>query len=297
MDYLKKFGFIILPALLAVYAEAEPIILKPADNCRKSGETEIRVSPEYTWLLWGDISWQYLDLPVGFSYGVTDWLEVSAGAVCSARQRDASGDLSQYYLNEKSWGSGPVSAGIKLNFLDDTPDTPEMAVGVEAEFSFTKTAELKLGQGINVGAFFAMSKYIDPVTIYLNAGYKYTGPYDHHYNVVNAWLWGFVDGTIPVRVNPGDILSYGIGMELVLGDFTLLAEVETFSSQNMCVDGVTLDRSEGDSLYCYPGLIYHFGKWKLRLGAGFSVYDTFPFESWYRYDYQWKIISGISYDL
>lgn len=298
MDKLKKAIsglFILFFAAGAVHAD--PLFLYSANNI-SFGQSKLSFGFAYDELSRdvdvspfvgpGGISlvpleWFFYTISVQYNLGLTDWFTASLKAPYIFRSRTVTTPGWGYLIpDEQSSGFAPITPSMKIKFASDSQFTPSMALYLGADLPFRRSVDYKVAEGFNFNMGIAMSKFIDPVEMNLNGGYIIKGKYSYQ------------SGS---TLKPGNIINYGIGLELPLGDFGISAEVLGYSFTETKVNGIIVNNTSGNAFYCIPGIWFKTGSWKIQVGAGGSFVNDFPFESWYEYSSTWKIFSRVTVNL
>ena len=280
---MKK--FLALTAVLlsgaASFISAEPLVLEKAGstigaNVIELGLTDINYRHDYTIFVddagneLSKLTSSSLSAPLFCSYGVTDRIEafLQMPYVSAATKSEAGGSSS---TDSKAYLADQVIGG-KISLLDGDY---KFGAGLSLALPF---GEKKYRAGYDITPLMALSRDLGAAVVNANLSYDLTAEY--------------TDDSSQVKLNPGDVLSLGIGAEFAckkIESVSLLAEFLYSSIGQSSIAGTAQSGSSGSRMELDLGARYNRGSLKTKFGFGLSLGE----EKFRSYDY--RIIAGLTY--
>ncbi|MCB4757699.1 MAG: hypothetical protein LHV69_11835, partial [Elusimicrobia bacterium] len=166
-------------------------------------------------------------------------------------------------------GLGDISAGLKYGIGTIRGWDGGALISFDLP---TGDADKSLGKGLNVRPTMLASRQYGNWPVDVNLGYSLTGEYK-----VNR-----------VKINPGDVITYGVSGGYNWNRWTFLTEVrgETFGTEKQA--GQKINGSGGTRIDWTPGVRYQWKSLKAKAGVNVSLGE----ESSRLYD--WQAFVGLS---
>jgi hypothetical protein len=283
---MKKLFFLLsLCAVCVSSVLAEPLLLEQATNVLPQKGLELGLS---------DILYQYDTTDIENAGGTTVLTITQSSVLVPLYLRYAfsnkiEGILDLPYLSQtlKSETTGSSTSttesglsdpvlGVKINLKDEEGSIKlGVAALVKAPFG-----DAKFRQGFNIQPLLLASKELGSSVLNANLSYNMTGEYED-------------DDTAKTKINPGDVLQLGLGLEHPLyASCSCLTGIAEFIYQSLgesTVASVAQSGSSGARMDLALGVRFNKGSLKAKLGFALSLGE----EKYRQYDY--KIIAGISY--
>lgn len=209
-------------------------------------------------------------VPLFAKYSLTSRIETNLYVpYISAR---AKSEISGVSTTSSDSGLGDSVLAAKVNLLDK-----EWQIGLKAGFSLP-TGSTEFKRGLNITPLVALRRDAKRYLVNINISYENTGKYD--------------DNNTSLQLNPGDILSAGLGLEIPgkkVEGLTYCGEFVYQSISASKVAGLTQSGSSGERMDMNLGFRYNVHNLKTKVGLVLALGD----EQYRTHDY--KILAAITY--
>ena len=266
---------------MMVMAGAEPLLLEQATNTLKPKTLEVGISElsyqsdqvtitdangAETLKITNTVTSLPLYLKYAFTGDIEGLLQLSNNSVTS---KSEAGGAS---LSSDSSGMGDPVAGVKFALSKG-----DIQWGAGAMLSLPM-GDKKYREGLTTAPFVAARRELGVLSLNAQLSYALTGEYD--------------DDASQQKVNPGDELGLGAGIEYIVPQnkaLSLIGEVSYQSFGESSVAGTAVKSSEGARMDINLGMRYQAGNVKTLLGVVVATGE----EKYREYDY--RVLAGVTY--